>query len=530
MTPRQRWTLVATVIGSGAVFLDGTIVNVALPQHRARPAVVDLRRPRGPDLRRQRLSRGPGRPADHRGRPVRPLRPAQRLRHRARELRRRPPPCAGSRRRSNGWSCSGCSRVRPARSSCPGALSLITQTFEPGPERGRAFGIWAAATSGLVLLGPLVGGLLVDTVGWRFAFLINVPVLGFALWVTLRHVAESRDTTARRFDWLGSVVAALAVGGLSFGLIRGGEQEWQDPVAWVAIAIGVVALVAFPVLMATRKDPLVPLSLFRSRAFTTINLATFFIYGALYVTLSYQGILLQNVLGYTALGAGAVGLPMGICLTAPLDAHRRGGRADRRPAVPRRRPAAHGRRPPVVRPPAGRFGAVAGVHLGPGDPDPAGRRAHRCPAVDAPVRGRHLVRRRAADDHAHGLDPGAVLRSGLGDQQRDRARRPAAPWRDRLPRDQRDVLREPAVDSRPSSTRTPRRSARHVLAAQPARGTRHARPGRGGQRAHRSRRSTRRCSSAAGLLVVGSAVSWFGLRDERSGRAVEAAEARAAAA
>jgi predicted MFS family arabinose efflux permease len=162
----------------------------------------------------------------------------------------------------------------------------------------------------------VVGGLLVDTIGWRVAFLVNVPVLAFALWVALRHVEESRDTgAARRFDWLGSIVAAIAVGGLSFGLVRGGAHDWQDMLSWVSIALGALALVAFPILMATRRDPLVPLSLFRSRVFTTINLATFFIYGALYVNLSYQGILLQNVLGYTALAAGAVGIPVGICLT-----------------------------------------------------------------------------------------------------------------------------------------------------------------------------------------------------------------------
>ena len=79
----------------------------------------------------------------------------------------------------------------------PGALSIITQTFHAGVERGRAFGIWASATSALGLLGPLVGGLLVDTVGWRVVFLINVPVLAFALWVVFRHVEESRDTKAR---------------------------------------------------------------------------------------------------------------------------------------------------------------------------------------------------------------------------------------------------------------------------------------------------------------------------------------------
>jgi predicted MFS family arabinose efflux permease len=167
-----------------------------------------------------------------------------------------------------------------------------------------------------VLLGPVLGGLLVDTIGWRVAFLVNVPVLAFALWVVIRHLTESRERgSSGRFDWLGSAVAAVAVGGLSFGLVRGGEHDWQDGLSWGAIVVGSVAFLAFPILMARRRDPLVPLSLFRSRPFTAINLATFFIYGALYVTLSYQGILLQGVLGYTALGAGAVGIPVGVCLT-----------------------------------------------------------------------------------------------------------------------------------------------------------------------------------------------------------------------
>ena len=197
----------------------------------------------------------------------------------------------------------------------PGSIALITHAFE-GPERGRAFGIWAASTSALIVLGPIVGGILVDTVGWRFAFLVNVPVLAVALWATRGHVVESRDTEATgRFDWLGALVAALAVGGLSFGLIRGEAKEWQDPVAWAALVIGVIALIAFPFLMRRRPDPLVPLSLFRSRAFASINLATFFIYGALYVTFLYQALVLQGVLGYTALAAGAVGIPSGLMLS-----------------------------------------------------------------------------------------------------------------------------------------------------------------------------------------------------------------------
>ncbi len=197
----------------------------------------------------------------------------------------------------------------------PGSIALITHAFE-GPERGRAFGMWAASTSVLIVLGPIIGGILVDTIGWRFAFLVNVPVLAVALWATRGHVVESRDVQASdRFDWLGALVAALAVGGLSFGLIRGQAEEWQDPVAWAALVLGVVALIAFPFLMARRPDPLVPLSLFRSRPFATINLATFFIYGALYVTFLYQALVLQGVLGYTALAAGAVGIPSGLMLS-----------------------------------------------------------------------------------------------------------------------------------------------------------------------------------------------------------------------
>ncbi len=313
MTPRQRWTLIATIIGSGAVFLDGTIVNSALPRiGRELPATVvgvlegQTYVVSGYLAVLAALLILAGALSDRYGR-----------------------------RRIYALGLAGfaitsafcglapsleilvVSRLLQGAAGAlmvPGALSIITQTFA-AEERGRAFGLWTSATSALALVGPLAGGLLVDSIGWRIAFLVNVPILAIALFITLRHVAESRDLDSqRRFDWLGSLVAAVAVGGLSFGVIRGGEHEWQDTAAWLAIAIGAVALVAFPILMATRRDPLVPLGLFRSRAFATINLATFFVYGGLYVMLSYLSIVLQGALGYTALGAGAVVLPVGICL------------------------------------------------------------------------------------------------------------------------------------------------------------------------------------------------------------------------
>jgi EmrB/QacA subfamily drug resistance transporter len=196
----------------------------------------------------------------------------------------------------------------------PGALSIITATFE-GAARSKAFGTWAAATSSLTLFGQPLGGLLVDSLSWRAAFLINVPLVAIALWATMRHMRESRDPESRAgLDWLGALVGAIAIGGLAFGAMRGQQREWQDPLAWVSLAVGAVALIAFPILMARRPHPLVPLGLFRIREFTVINISTFLIYGALYVTGFYQSVLLQGTLGYTATAAALSGLPVGVLI------------------------------------------------------------------------------------------------------------------------------------------------------------------------------------------------------------------------
>ena len=222
MTPPQRWTLVATIIGSGAVFLDGTIVNVALPRigQELPVSVVGVLEGQtyivsGYLAVLAALLILAGAMSDHFGRrrvftiglvsfavtsALCGLAPTMEALIVARLLQ----------------GAAGALLV-------PGSLSLITHAFK-ADERARAFGIWASATSGLVLLGPLLGGLLVDTAGWRFAFLINVPVLAIALWATRVHLVESReDVSSARFDWLGSFVGAVAVGGLSFGLISAGR-------------------------------------------------------------------------------------------------------------------------------------------------------------------------------------------------------------------------------------------------------------------------------------------------------------------
>src|SRR5947199_5859688 len=196
----------------------------------------------------------------------------------------------------------------------PGSLALLTANFS-GEEQGRAFGTWAGASGATTILGPVVGGVLVDTISWRAAFLINLPLVAVAAWATWKHVPESRDETATAsFDWMGAAIVALAVGGLAFGAIYGQQRAWRDPFGYLALGLGVVATIGLPIWMTRAKYPLIPLDLFRSRNFTVTNISTLVIYGALYVTFYYVALFLQGVLGYSASAAGLAGIPGGLLL------------------------------------------------------------------------------------------------------------------------------------------------------------------------------------------------------------------------
>lgn len=196
----------------------------------------------------------------------------------------------------------------------PGSLAIITALFE-GPERGRAFGIWASATSVVAVVGPPIGGALVEAFGWRSIFLLNAPLVAIGLVLAVRYVPELLATGERkRFDWIGAVVGVVAIGGLAFGAIRGQQVAWAEPGPLIILVLGAAALVAFPILMIRRRDPLVPPALFRNRTFRAINLSTLLIYGALYVLIYVQSLFLQGVLGYSPLAAALIGLPSGLML------------------------------------------------------------------------------------------------------------------------------------------------------------------------------------------------------------------------
>ena len=259
----------------------------------------------------------------------------------------------------------------------PGSLALITHAFD-GAERGRAFGIWAAVDLRADDPRPDRRRHRSSTrVGWRVAFLINVPLLALRAVGDAHPRRRSRATPSRPGGSTGSARSSRRWPSAAWrsGSSAARRTSGRTRRPGSRSAIGVVALVAFPILMARRPHPLVPLELFRSRAFASINLATFFIYGGLYVTFFYQAVILQGVLGYTALGAGRRRAPDRASCWRVLSTRigTLAGRIGVAP-LPRRRAAADGDRPALVLAPAGRFGAVAGVARRPGQPHPAGRR------------------------------------------------------------------------------------------------------------------------------------------------------------
>ncbi len=198
----------------------------------------------------------------------------------------------------------------------PGSLAIITATFD-GEDRGRAFGIWAAVTSLVAVLGPPIGGALVEIFGWRSIFLLNAPLIVVGVVLTLRYVPALHPGMVRvRFDWLGALVAVVAVGGLAFGAIRGQQVRWSEPAPLIVLGVGLLAVVAFPILMRRRRDPLVPPAMFRNRTFAAINLATLLVYAGLYVMLYGQSLFLQGVLGYSPIGAALITVPTGLLLAA----------------------------------------------------------------------------------------------------------------------------------------------------------------------------------------------------------------------
>jgi EmrB/QacA subfamily drug resistance transporter len=196
----------------------------------------------------------------------------------------------------------------------PGSLAIVAASFE-GAARGRAVGTWTAWTGIATVFGPAGGGALIDVLSWRAIFWVNLPLIAVTVALTLHAVRESRDPEAfRGVDWLGILLSAAGLGGPVFALIEQPGHGWGDPLVWVPLVAGVACFVLFLLHEARARHPMLDLALFRIRNFAVANLTTLTAYAGLIGGLFFVGLFLQQVAGYSALEAGLATTPISLLL------------------------------------------------------------------------------------------------------------------------------------------------------------------------------------------------------------------------
>jgi EmrB/QacA subfamily drug resistance transporter len=303
--PSRRWTLVASILASSLSFVDGSVVNVALPAIGADlgarasglqwivnayllplSALLLLGGAAGDKFGRRRLfllgialfavasalcALAPTLPLLLAGRALQGVASAMLM---------------------------------------PNSLALLGAAFE-GEARGKAIGSWAAAGAIAGAVGPLLGGWLVGTSGWRAIFLVNLPLAAGALWLGWLHVAESREEKRAPLDWLGVAAATFALGAVTWGLTILSSGEGRVIESWIAIGMGAAALLAFLAIERKRGErAIMPFALFGTASFAGLTILTFFLYaalGGLFVALPY---VLIELRGYSPVEAGAALLPL----------------------------------------------------------------------------------------------------------------------------------------------------------------------------------------------------------------------------
>jgi EmrB/QacA subfamily drug resistance transporter len=191
----------------------------------------------------------------------------------------------------------------------PGSLALIQSSFRTA-DRGKVIGRWAGLGGIAAAVGPPLGGWVIEVASWRWIFAVNIPLAALIVWLTVRHVPESRDLDSPAgYDVLGSVLTVVGLGGLTFALI-----EHSSSYAVPAAAVGAAALAMFVLVQTRSSHPVMPLRLFGSRVFSVANAMTLLVYGALGAMTFFLVLQLQVTAGYTPLEAGAATLPITLVL------------------------------------------------------------------------------------------------------------------------------------------------------------------------------------------------------------------------
>src|SRR5216683_1449272 len=301
---RGRWVLAATILASSMAFIDGTVVNVALPalQTNLKATAVDVQWVvEAYALLLAALLLLGGSLGDHLGR--------KRIYAIGIALFALASIWCGLAPTINQLILARGAQGVGGALLVPGSLAIISASF-PEKERGRAIGTWSGSTAITTALGPVLGGYLIEHVSWRAVFFLNLPLALIVLVLVFRFVPESRDEEETgTLDLIGAALATISLGAIVFGLIESSRLGLQNPTVMIALLAGVITLAAFIVVEARVPHPMMPLALFRSRNFAGANLLTLFLYAALSGTLFFLPLNLIQVQKYSATAAGAASLP-----------------------------------------------------------------------------------------------------------------------------------------------------------------------------------------------------------------------------
>ncbi|MDH6169094.1 EmrB/QacA subfamily drug resistance transporter [Variovorax boronicumulans] len=300
----KPWVLAAAIVGSSMAFIDGTVVNVALPAIQADLHATAFQAQwvvESYALLLAALLLVGGALGDHFG-------------------RRRIFAIGVAIFAVSSVACGLAANVQQLIAAravqgiggallVPGSLALISAAF-PEKERGKAIGTWSGFSGITAAVGPVLGGFLVDHFSWTWAFLINVPMALLVLWITWRHVPESRGASAGGgLDFWGALLATAGLGGVVYAFIEAPTQGWNSPAVLAALAIGIVGSAGFIAAERKARTPMLPLGLLRIGNFSGANLLTLLLYAALGGGLYFFPLNLIQVQGYSATVAGAALLP-----------------------------------------------------------------------------------------------------------------------------------------------------------------------------------------------------------------------------
>ena len=300
---RGRWVLAATILASSMAFIDGTVVNVALPalQANLNATAVDMQWViEAYSLLLSALLLVGGSLGDHYGR--------RRIFLIGVALFALASAACGFAANIHQLIAGRALQGLGAALLVPGSLAIISSSFAE-EERGRAIGTWSGTSAMTTAIGPVIGGWLIEHVSWRAVFFINLPLALAVILISLRHVAENSEEGTRRIDWVGAILAATGLGALVYGLIESSRLGFSDRSVMISLIAGGALIILFLLVEARLSQPMLPLVLFRSGAFTGANLLTFLLYAALGGALFFLPLNLIQIQHYSATAAGAALLP-----------------------------------------------------------------------------------------------------------------------------------------------------------------------------------------------------------------------------